>query len=146
MSSKKKRSQNPSAKKKTILTPIRMFAALVSVVVIVTLIMMIGTGSGTDKLPGKWLRTEGDYIIESRSVAEDGTMDAGYYNPRPINVSEARVTQDKDRLNVFIELRDVNYPGSTYTLEYDRDNDVLRGTYFQAVQKQTFPVTFVRME
>jgi hypothetical protein len=123
-----------------------MFAALAGAVAIAMLILWSGTGSGTEKLPGKWLRTEGGYVIEIRSVASDGTMDAGYYNPRPINVSEAKVTQDKDRLNLFIELRDTNYPGSTYTLEYDRDNDVLRGIYFQALQKQSFPVTFVRME
>jgi hypothetical protein len=146
MSSKNKRPKNKSAKSKTVLTPLRMFAALVGVVVIATLIMLSGTGSGTDKLPGKWLRTEGDYVIDIRSVAEDGTMDAGYYNPRPINVSEAKASQENDRVNVFIELRDTNYPGSTYTLEYDRDNDVLHGIYFQALQKQSFPVTFVRME
>jgi hypothetical protein len=34
---------------------------------------------------------------------------------------------------VVVELRDVNYPGSTYTLTYDPGTDRLTGTYYQAV-------------
>lgn len=146
MSSKKKRSMKQDAEKKTALTPPRVLVALIGVLAIAMVVMLGSGGPDTEKLPGKWLRTEGSYVIEIRSVAADGTMEAGYYNPRPINVSEAKATQANDRLTVFIELRDANYPGSTYTLEYDRDNDVLQGIYFQAVQKLSFPVTFVRME
>jgi hypothetical protein len=47
-------------------------------------------------------------------------------------------------LTVFVELRDVNYPGSTYTLQYDAASDRLMGTYFQAVAKQTFRIEFAR--
>ena len=49
-------------------------------------------------------------------------------------------------MKVFIELRDVNYPGSTYTLTYDPASDQLKGVYYQAVEKQRFPVAFVRMK
>ena len=52
-------------------------------------------------------------------------------------------TQD-DLLQVFVELRDVNYPGSTYTLNYDPATDRLEGLYFQAVQQQNFKVLFIR--
>ena len=45
---------------------------------------------------------------------------------------------------MFVELRDVNYPGSTYTLQYDAASDRLMGTYFQAVAKQTFRIEFAR--
>jgi len=43
-----------------------------------------------------------------------------------------------------VELRDVNYPGSTYTLNYLPDRDILAGDYYQAVQGLTFYVEFVR--
>jgi len=49
-----------------------------------------------------------------------------------------------DRLQVFIELRDVSYPGSTYTIIYDSEMERFDGYYYQAVQKQTFEVFFVR--
>lgn len=47
---------------------------------------------------------------------------------------------------LFVERRAPNYPGSTYTLTYDREHDQLRGIYFQAVQQQSFNVYFVRMK
>jgi hypothetical protein len=103
-------------------------------------------GSEFQQLPGKWLRTDGGYVIEIRSVNADGKTQAGYYNPNPINVSRAEATQEQDRVKVFIELRDVNYPGSTYTLRYDRERDVLEGIYYQAALQQSFTVRFIRMD
>jgi hypothetical protein len=47
-------------------------------------------------------------------------------------------------VQLFIELRDANYPGSTYRLRYDAGRDVLEGAYFQAVERQTYDVSFVR--
>ena len=44
----------------------------------------------------------------------------------------------------MIELQDVNYPGSTYVLSYDRPQDLLRGIYFHPVSKQSYEVGFVR--
>jgi len=41
-------------------------------------------------------------------------------------------------------LRDINYPGSKYNLQYDPETDRLIGTYFQAIQRQTFDVEFTR--
>jgi hypothetical protein len=105
-----------------------------------------GSGSGFQHLPGKWLRTDGGYVIEIRHVADDGRMEAGYYNPNPIHVSRAEASLEQGVVEVFIELRDVNYPGSTYTLRYDRERDVLEGIYYQAVQQQRFTVQFIRME
>ena len=46
-------------------------------------------------------------------------MAAAYFNPRPINVSQAEAALDGTTVKVFIELRDVNYPGATYHLTYD---------------------------
>ncbi len=71
-------------------------------------------------------------------------MTATYFNPRPINVSQATVGRKEGVITLFVELRDVNYPGSTYTLVFDPAADRLKGTYFQAVMKQTYEVEFVR--
>jgi hypothetical protein len=96
------------------------------------------------KLRGKWLRPDGGYVIDIKSVAEDGAMDAAYFNPRPIHVAKADASHDGATTKLFIELRDVNYPGSTYTLAYDSEGDRLYGNYFQAVEQQNFDVVFVR--
>ncbi len=97
-----------------------------------------------NKLAGRWLRPDGGYIIEIRSIRANGKMDAGYFNPRPINVSSAEASHRGNELEVFIELQDVGYPGSTYTLTYDPQRDALSGTYFQAALEQSFEVIFVR--
>ncbi len=98
------------------------------------------------KLPGKWLRPDGGYVLEIRSVDPNGKMDAGYFNPRPINVAKAAASQASGTVKVFIELRDVNYPGSTYTLTYDPRKDQFTGDYFQAAIRQNFDVFFTRMK
>lgn len=98
------------------------------------------------KLKGKWLRPDGGYVVEVRSVTDTGAMDAAYFNPKPIHVAKAEASLDGAAIKVFIELRDVNYPGSTYTLAYDPATDQLQGIYFQALQQQRFEVVFVRMK
>jgi hypothetical protein len=97
------------------------------------------------KLPGRWQRTDGGYIIDIRSVDAAGKMRAAYYNPRPINVAKAEASLAGGLVKVVLELRDVNYPGSIYTLTYDKAADQLAGSYFQAVERATFDVSFTRM-
>jgi len=99
-----------------------------------------------DRLTGRWLRPDGGYVIEIRNAQPDGALQAAYFNPRPINVSRAEWRHHSGHLQVFIELRDANYPGSTYTLRYAPEQDRLVGDYFQAVQQQTFRVEFVRQK
>jgi len=99
-----------------------------------------------EKLIGRWQRPDGGYVIDIRKVRADGELDAGYFNPRPINVSRAKAATEGGAITVFIELYDENYPGSTYDLIYDPRSDVLLGTYFQAAMRQSFEVVFVRME
>jgi hypothetical protein len=101
-------------------------------------------GPAFAKLQGKWLRPDGGYILEIRSAAPNGILEAAYFNPRPIHVAKAVGLQEGGSVKVFIELRDVNYPGSTYSLVYDPANDQLKGDYFQAALKQTFDVFFTR--
>ena len=90
------------------------------------------------------MRLDGGYVLEVRSVASDGKVDATYFNPRPIHVARAEASRDGDAVQLFVELRDVNYPGSTYRLRYAAGRDLLEGTYFQALQQQTFDVSFAR--
>jgi hypothetical protein len=101
--------------------------------------------SSFEKLKGRWLRAEGSYIIEVRSVEASGKMNAAYFNPRPINVAKAEAMKADGNLGVFVELRDVNYPGSTYTLTYQPATDRLVGTYFHAVSGQNMDVEFTRL-
>ena len=98
------------------------------------------------RLKGRWQRPDGGYIVEVRSVDDTGRMDAAYFNPRQINVSKAVALRDGGVTKVFIELRDVNYPSSTYTLAYDPVSDRLAGIYYQALQQQSFEVLFARVE
>ncbi len=96
------------------------------------------------RLEGRWIRPDGGYVLELKEIKKDGTLKASYFNPRPINVSKATWSRKEGKINLFVELRDFNYPGSTYTLQYDPKSDRLKGTYFQAVEKQTFNIEFVR--
>ena len=77
-------------------------------------------------------------------IEADGTAVAGYFNPKPIHVARARASREGTLLRFFLELQDVNYPGSTYTLTFDPEANELRGEYFQAAMRQSFDVTFVR--
>jgi hypothetical protein len=105
-----------------------------------------GTKAAFDSLKGRWLRPDGGYVIDIRDVDATGKLAAGYFNPRPINVSQAEASQEGDTTKVFIELRDVNYPGATYNLTYNPKRDQLRGVYYQPAVRQSFDVVFIRMK
>ena len=98
------------------------------------------------KLKGRWQRQDGGYVLEIKAIAADGSMDAAYFNPRSIHIAKAEASRDGDATKVFIELRDVNYPGSTYSLTYDAESDQLKGIYYQAVERQRFPIAFERLK
>lgn len=99
-----------------------------------------------DKLLGRWARTDGDYTLELRAVDAAGKLTASYRNPSPINVEKAEASLEGDRLFAFVVLRDVNYPGCTYKLAFDKEHDALVGEYFQAMQQQTYEVAFTRLK
>jgi hypothetical protein len=105
-----------------------------------------GTKAAFDSLKGRWLRPDGGYVIDIRDVDASGKLAAGYFNPRPINVSQAEASREGDTTKVFIELRDMNYPGATYNLTYDPKKDQLRGVYYQPALRQSFDVVFIRMK
>jgi hypothetical protein len=97
-------------------------------------------------LVGRWQRPDGGYVLEIRSVAEDGTVQAAYFNPRPISVSLAQASEWRGAAGLFVEFDDVNYRGSTYELVHDPGRDLLVGTYYQAALGQTFQVVFTRIQ
>ena len=98
----------------------------------------------SSQIVGRWLRHDGGYALEFRNIEKDGTIEAYYYNPRPINVSVARTDIKDDIINIFVELRDKGYPGSYYTLEYEPEKDILIGVYHHLGINQNFQVYFVR--
>ena len=95
-------------------------------------------------LVGEWTRTDGAYQIKITELLNDGTMKAGYFNPKSINVASALWAFTEGVLKIFIELRDENYPGSNYNLFYYPERDLLAGKYFQAVERVTYDVGFAR--
>ncbi len=96
-------------------------------------------------LKGTWERPDGGYLLRISSVADTGEMEASYFNPRPIHVARAKTFRSEGRLKAIIELRDENYPGSTYYLTYDPANDRLQGSYYQAVAHEIYQISFVRV-
>ncbi|MEE9449008.1 MAG: hypothetical protein V3V72_03070 [Ignavibacteriaceae bacterium] len=131
------------------------FSAAAATILVVILIILFtnktedtvsSNGKSTDKnlLVGNWVRTDASYLIKINEVNEDGTLETQYFNPKPINVGKANWEESYRNLKIIVELRDVNYPGSTYTLNYLADKDMLAGDYYQAVQGLTFYVEFVR--
>ena len=96
------------------------------------------------KLVGEWTRTDGGYKLKILSASPDGTLDAGYFNPNPIHVARAEWINKNNNIFIFVELRDVNYPGSAYTLQFFPSENILAGNYYQAVEGTNFDVQFVK--
>jgi hypothetical protein len=96
------------------------------------------------KVLGKWMRADGGYVLEIRGADMSGVLDAGYFNPKPINVSRAIWMQGGSGFQIVIELNDVGYPGATYVLSHDAKSDQLVGQYNQPAMQQSFDISFVR--
>jgi hypothetical protein len=129
-----------------------LFLTFVSVLVISIISCQNSSGEKSDdqketkisQLVGNWIRTDAGYRINIIKINDDGTLVAQYFNPQPINVGKASWEESYGNLKLTIELRDVNYPGSTYRLSYLHDKDMLAGEYYQAVEGLTFYVEFMR--
>ncbi len=93
---------------------------------------------------GKWQRTDGGYVLEINNLKADSTLEAGYYNPNPINVSETQWKVKDGHFYFFVKFDDEGYPGSYYSLGYYAEEDRLYGFYYQAVQQQKYDVAFER--
>ncbi len=79
-------------------------------------------------LIGGWQRPDGGYVLEIKKVFVNGNVDAAYFNPNPIHVASAEAADANGEQEAVVELRGVNYPGSTYNLKYDPADDRLKGT------------------
>jgi hypothetical protein len=104
----------------------------------------IQSESAFGALPGRWVRPDGGYVINIKSVDAGGKLDAAYANPNPLPFARAEAAWDGKTIKLFFELRAGGYNGSTYTLAYDPAADVLKGIYYQAVAQQKFDVYFTR--
>jgi hypothetical protein len=96
------------------------------------------------QLEGVWVRPDGGYTLKLSDIGPGGSLKAAYFNPQPINVARAEWRRLKNGLGIFVELQDVNYPGSTYSLIYNTATDRLQGIYFQALQQQRYLIEFLR--
>jgi hypothetical protein len=96
-------------------------------------------------LKGRWLRGDGDYLLDVKAINADGKVDVTYLNPNPIHVSEAKAAREDSKVKLFVELRDTGYPGCTYNLTYDSQHDLLVGVYYQAAMQEKYEVVFERL-
>jgi hypothetical protein len=101
-------------------------------------------GSAESKLKGRWQRNDGNYYLQIYYVSPDSTIKAGYFNPNTVNVESGEWINQEGKIYIKVILRDVNYPGSTYILEYQPDHDILSGNYYQAVDGVNYEVYFSR--
>jgi hypothetical protein len=104
----------------------------------------LSSPESAQRLVGRWQRTDAGYVIEIRTVDRAGAVDAAYFNPNPIHVSQALASDAGGALDLFIELMDVGYPGATYKLRYIPEYDALAGVYHQPTAGQDLEVAFQR--
>lgn len=97
-----------------------------------------------NKLRGRWVRPGEAYTIEIRSIDSTGKLDAAYFNPSPIRVSQGQLKEQDGKLSLFVELRGAGYPGSYYELNYDAAGDRMSGNYHQMATGEVYPVEFER--
>ncbi len=100
------------------------------------------SGASEDKLIGSWLRSDGSYTIEIMGLVEGGKLSAKYFNPNPINIGQAGWRILNNETQIYLELQDTYYPGCIYQLSYNENSEMLTGTYYHAVSKQTYEVDF----
>lgn len=105
---------------------------------------LVAKKASIDAIKGTWVRPDGGYTIAITNIGPDGQLDAMYFNPSRLPFAKAQASREGATVRAFFELRAGGYDGSTYDLTYDPVSDRLKGTYYQAVVKQTFDVYFVR--
>jgi hypothetical protein len=98
------------------------------------------------KLRGSWQRTDADYVLSLQEITADGKITATYMNPKAIHVATSYLGQRDAKFPIYIELRDIGYPGSYYVLDYDAALDVLTGVYYHMGIHRLFEVSFVRVK
>ena len=67
-------------------------------------------------------------------MQEDGNLKAGYFIQKSVNAAKAMQDNRDGLLEIYITLRDENYPGSHYKLFYSQENDAMAADYFLAAE------------
>jgi len=98
------------------------------------------------RMLGRWLRSDGTYVLELRGADRSGIVQAAYFNPKSINVSRSIWLRGAEGVQVVVELNDAGYPGATYVLGLAADGDRLVGKYNQPQMGQSFDVDFIRQK
>ena len=62
------------------------------------------------KIIGKWVRPDGGYTIHVEDIKPDGSVNAGYFNPGEIDISEATVSKWKGLTKLYVKLQGKGYP------------------------------------
>ena len=82
-------------------------AAAIIILIVILVILLKNTedtvssnGKSVDNslLVGNWVRTDASYLIKINKVNEDGTLEAQYFNPKPINVGNANWEENHGNL------------------------------------------------
>ncbi|WP_281322931.1 hypothetical protein [Flavobacterium aestivum] len=97
-------------------------------------------------IKGLWGRTEGVGEINISEVRDNGLLKATFCNPKSINIEKAVWTNSSDVLRIYILLREDNYPGSSFSLNYIAEKDLLLGVYFDALTNISYTVSFKRVK
>lgn len=137
------------------MTMIKIFVFTLAVTMVFIAGVPMGPGAGAaepakpargdfQRIEGRWVRPDGGYVLDLKDIQKDGSLTAEYFNPRPIRVFRAEASKKDGTIALLVQLRDMNYPGSIYRLRYDKATDRLKGTYFQAVERRTFNIEFMR--
>ncbi|MFZ9745817.1 MAG: hypothetical protein ACO3G4_04215 [Opitutaceae bacterium] len=105
-----------------------------------------GAPAEVQRMLGRWLRSDGTYVLELRGADRSGIVQAAYFNPKSINVSRSIWLRGADGVQVVVELNDTGYPGATYVLGLAADGDRLVGKYNQPQMGQSFDVEFIRQK
>lgn len=101
---------------------------------------------GVNLLKGIWGRTEGPGEINISEVVDNGVLKATFYNPKLINIEKAVWTNSSDVLRIYILLREDNYLGSSFSLNYIAEKDILLGVYFDALTNESYTTSFKRVK
>jgi hypothetical protein len=98
------------------------------------------------KMRGRWVRADGGYVLTIQDVAEDGMVTATYANPQPIHIARAQAMTKNGTTSLYVELRDRNYPGNYYVMDFDPIKDQFVGMYNHLGLQQKLEVHFERLK
>jgi hypothetical protein len=99
-----------------------------------------------DLIKGVWGRSDAADEINISEILNNGLLKATFYNPKMINIEKAVWTNSSDVLRIYILLREDKYPGSSFSLNYLPEKDLLLGVYFDALTNESHAVTFNRVK